>query len=133
MTFLIHFQASIENFQKENYLLRNQLKIQSKQMEIENEEDIQSDVKYHGVNTTAHRNSSNQCAIIGIQTNDINSIAPESIKKLEGRFKETMDKVAELTDEKQRLEHLVLQLQEETETIGSNYYFMIKIVLSNIL
>ncbi|XP_058795718.1 golgin subfamily A member 2 isoform X2 [Phymastichus coffea] len=42
----------------------------------------------------------------------------EPMKKLEIRFKETMEKVAELTDEKQRLEHLVLQLQGETETIG---------------
>lgn len=49
--------------------------------------------------------------------NEIPSI-PEPFKKLEKRFKETMEKVAELTDEKQRLEHLVLQLQGETETIG---------------
>lgn len=42
----------------------------------------------------------------------------EPIIKLEKRFKETMEKVAELTDEKQKLEHLVLQLQGETETIG---------------
>ncbi|XP_039308505.1 golgin subfamily A member 2 isoform X2 [Solenopsis invicta] len=40
------------------------------------------------------------------------------IAQLEKRFKETMEKVAELTDEKQKLEHLVLQLQGETETIG---------------
>ncbi|XP_035743537.1 golgin subfamily A member 2-like [Vespa mandarinia] len=46
------------------------------------------------------------------------SYALEPIKKLEERFKETMEKLAELTDEKQRLEHLVLQLQSETETIG---------------
>ena len=43
---------------------------------------------------------------------------PDPLKKLEGRFKETMERVAELTDDKQRLEHLVLQLQGETETIG---------------
>ncbi|XP_044595616.1 golgin subfamily A member 2-like isoform X2 [Cotesia glomerata] len=41
----------------------------------------------------------------------------EPRKKLETRFKDLMEKVAELTDEKQRLEHLVLQLQGETETI----------------
>ena len=29
-----------------------------------------------------------------------------------------MKEVADLTDEKQRLEHLVMQLQGETETIG---------------
>lgn len=46
----------------------------------------------------------------------------EPIIKLEKRFKETMEKVAELTDEKQRLEHLVLQLQGETETIGKLYF-----------
>lgn len=43
---------------------------------------------------------------------------PDPLRKLEVRFRETMDRVAELTDEKQRLEHLVLQLQGETETIG---------------
>lgn len=46
----------------------------------------------------------------------------EPIIKLEKRFKETMEKNAELTDEKQRLEHLVLQLQGETETIGKLYF-----------
>lgn len=45
------------------------------------------------------------------------------ITKLEKKFKEAMEKVAELTDEKQKLEHLVLQLQGETETIGKLYYF----------
>lgn len=44
------------------------------------------------------------------------------ITKLEKRFKETMEKVAELTDEKQKLEHLVLQLQGETETIGKLHF-----------
>lgn len=43
---------------------------------------------------------------------------PEAFEKLESRFKETIEKLAEVTDEKQRLEHLVLQLQGETETIG---------------
>lgn len=46
------------------------------------------------------------------------SCALEPLKKLETRFKDTMEKLAELTDEKQQLEHLVLQLQGETETIG---------------
>ncbi|GLH09745.1 Golgin subfamily A member 2 [Gryllus bimaculatus] len=42
----------------------------------------------------------------------------ESMEKLQTRFSKTMEEVAELSDEKQRLEHLVLQLQGETETIG---------------
>jgi hypothetical protein len=41
-----------------------------------------------------------------------------AMEKLEERFTRTMKEVAVLSDEKQRLEHLVLQLQGETETIG---------------
>jgi hypothetical protein len=52
----------------------------------------------------------------------MNARESESVKsameKLEDRFTRTMKEVADLTDEKQRLEHLVLQLQGETETIG---------------
>ena len=42
----------------------------------------------------------------------------EAMLRLEERFKKLISEVADLTDEKQRLEHLVLQLQSETETIG---------------
>ena len=42
----------------------------------------------------------------------------EALEKLQHRFRRTMLEVADLTEEKQRLEHLVTQLQFETETIG---------------
>lgn len=58
-------------------------------------------------------------AILGQDTTE--TITPEAVKKLEERFKDTMERLAELSDEKQRLEHLVLQLQSETETIGLFY------------
>lgn len=54
----------------------------------------------------------------GVQTREEELEVSEPLKKLEMRFKDAMEKVAELTDEKQKLEHLVLQLQGETETIG---------------
>ncbi|KAI5704918.1 hypothetical protein M8J75_010017 [Diaphorina citri] len=41
-----------------------------------------------------------------------------ALRQLEEKFKMTMTELAELSDEKQRLEHLVTQLQLETETIG---------------
>ncbi|XP_042898392.1 golgin subfamily A member 2 isoform X2 [Parasteatoda tepidariorum] len=41
-----------------------------------------------------------------------------AMTQLEERFKQTMSKIAELSDERQQLEHLVLQLQGETDTIG---------------
>uniref|UniRef100_A0A1L8DVE5 Putative golgin subfamily protein a member 2 n=1 Tax=Nyssomyia neivai TaxID=330878 RepID=A0A1L8DVE5_9DIPT len=67
----------------------------------ENEEDVKEDVLVEDVG-------------------DENGILPteEAMQKLEVRFRRTMDDIAELTEEKQRLEHLVTQLQGETETIG---------------
>lgn len=41
-----------------------------------------------------------------------------AMRHLEDKFLKTMEEIASLTEEKQRLEHLVLQLQGETETIG---------------
>ncbi|KAF7284882.1 hypothetical protein GWI33_021456 [Rhynchophorus ferrugineus] len=41
-----------------------------------------------------------------------------AMKCLEEKVKKTMQEIADLTEEKQRLEHIVLQLQSETETIG---------------
>lgn len=38
--------------------------------------------------------------------------------QLEQQLQRSVAKVSALTDEKQKLEHLVLQLQSETETIG---------------
>ena len=45
-------------------------------------------------------------------------VNPEAMILLEEKFRKTMENVAELHEEKQRLEHLVLQLQGETDTIG---------------
>ncbi|XP_046999086.1 golgin subfamily A member 2-like [Schistocerca americana] len=55
----------------------------------------------------------------------------EAMEKLQEKFKKTMEEVAELSEEKQRLEHLVLQLQGETETIGE--YIALYQVQRNIL
>ncbi|ALC40473.1 GM130 [Drosophila busckii] len=42
----------------------------------------------------------------------------EAVEKLQSRFTKLISQVADLTEEKHSLEHLVLQLQSETETIG---------------
>lgn len=56
---------------------------------------------------------------IAATKSEVPSIATEeALEKLQARFRRTMLEVAELSDEKQRLEHLVTQLQFETETIG---------------
>lgn len=51
-------------------------------------------------------------------TSTINIATNEAMEKLQDRFKRTMNEIADLTEEKHRLEHLVTQLQSETETIG---------------
>lgn len=51
-------------------------------------------------------------------TSTINIATNEAMDKLQDRFKRTMNEIADLTEEKHRLEHLVTQLQCETETIG---------------
>lgn len=43
--------------------------------------------------------------------------------ELEKQFQRSMGTVASLTEEKQKLEHLVLQLQSETETIGTCLFY----------
>lgn len=51
-------------------------------------------------------------------TSTVNIATEEAMEKLQERFTKTMLEIADLTEEKNRLEHLVTQLQGETETIG---------------
>lgn len=54
------------------------------------------------------------------QIDDKNSLRlqkEEAMLKLQDRFLKIMGEVADLSDEKHRLEHIILQLQNETETI----------------
>ena len=122
-------QATIESLKKENQLLLSKPNI--------NENDTANNEK---VSEITHENDSQvptesndfsgemkpHCSItselqetppaIFENNSKIDLVVP--FKKLEKRFKETMERLADLMDEKQRLEHLVTQLQGETETIG---------------
>ena len=51
--------------------------------------------------------------------NGIPPLTPEvALMKLEQKFKEAMTKCVELSSEKEQLEHIIVQLEEETETVG---------------
>lgn len=110
-------KSLIEMLQKENNMLKEELSLQIRQSPTEKMENNESILNHE---TTSQNESALNRSVIS--ENDLNEtekcMMTEFITKLEGRFKETMDKNAELIDEKQKLEHLVLQLQEETETIG---------------
>lgn len=55
---------------------------------------------------------------LSLTTSTVNIATEEAMEKLQQRFTKTMLEIADLTEEKNRLEHLVTQLQGETETIG---------------
>lgn len=44
-----------------------------------------------------------------------------AVVKLEQKFKAAMDQIANLSAENEHLEHLNIQLQEETETVGKKH------------
>ena len=103
----------IENLKRENRHLNEKLNIQEQDVKVELFDKQNSSISV----TNGIEASELTCAETQVSEKDDLEIS-EPFKKLESRFKEAMEKVAELTDDKQRLEHLVLQLQGETETIG---------------
>ncbi|KAL4706017.1 hypothetical protein ACJJTC_014239 [Scirpophaga incertulas] len=72
-------------------------------------EEPNSDSKYH-------QKHNSECSSM---LNSNNCIIPKerAMVKLQQRFLKIMDEVANLSDEKHRLEHIILQLQNETDTI----------------
>lgn len=108
----------IENLKKENEELAKKL-----ENEVQEESHLSEETLNVHEDQSTIRNEQNRDNItmqnLSLPSEDKDALNnSEPIIKLEQRFKETMEKVAELTDEKQKLEHLVLQLQSETETIG---------------
>nr|XP_034177776.1 golgin subfamily A member 2-like isoform X1 [Osmia lignaria] len=100
---------TIEKLEKEKQELIHKLQEKSQDSTIN-----QNDSHFVNVNNTLNQ----ETEIDSGRQQENNVTAIEPVKQLEQRFKETMERVAELTEEKQKLEHLVLQLQSETETIG---------------
>ncbi|XP_011197860.2 golgin subfamily A member 2 isoform X2 [Bactrocera dorsalis] len=77
----------------------------------------------HNLNNENKNSQHHHQHVKQLSTSSSNTSTPylpteEAVERLEQRFTRLMSQVADLTDEKQRLEHLVLQLQGETETIG---------------
>ncbi|CAK9822282.1 Golgin subfamily A member 2 [Anthophora retusa] len=118
---LQHALVTIERLEKENRALAEKLK-ETTQESIVSE--VDSDfVRANNNESSLEQSTELQNSTEALQNSteelkDSNVTMSESVKQLEQRFKETMERVAELTEEKQKLEHLVIQLQSETETIG---------------
>ena len=100
---------TIEKLEKEKQELIHKLQEKSQDSTVN-----QNDSHFVNINNTLNQ----ETEIDSDRQQENNVTAIEPVKQLEQRFKETMERVAELTEEKQKLEHLVLQLQSETETIG---------------
>ncbi|KAL7300871.1 hypothetical protein TKK_0006427 [Trichogramma kaykai] len=102
----------IETLKSENKLLRSKLEPDQEEgvAEIESLEENATE------NETNNQETPKNETVISEVKDNIK--LAESFKKLEKKFTESMKKLADVVDEKQKLEHLVLQLQGETETIG---------------
>ncbi|XP_061931678.1 golgin subfamily A member 2 isoform X2 [Apis cerana] len=107
---LQHAIITIERLEKEKQALTQKLK------ENNSENFVSEDNLYSIITNNNISSLEENTHVESLNKNSV--IVPEPIKQLEQRFKETMEQVAELTEEKQKLEHVVLQLQSETETIG---------------
>ncbi|XP_020294016.1 golgin subfamily A member 2-like [Pseudomyrmex gracilis] len=108
----------IENLKKENEKLAKQLETKTKEQTYLSEESENVNKNEPIMKSDQSSDNIAPTQSLPLPENNTTLADSEPIKKLEKRFTETMEKVAELTDEKQKLEHLVLQLQGETETIG---------------
>ncbi|KAH8395367.1 hypothetical protein KR222_003018 [Zaprionus bogoriensis] len=80
-------------------------------------------LKDHCHENDDHHDQTHNQELHSFTDNSSNSITPSlptanAVEKLQSRFKTLISQVADLTEEKHSLEHLVLQLQSETETIG---------------
>nr|XP_012145130.1 PREDICTED: golgin subfamily A member 2 [Megachile rotundata] len=121
-----HYQAQshhVNTFQQElqNALITIESLQKEKQDLIQKLQEKNQDgtISQTSSNPTNTSNTSIQETEVNLEKQQENNVTVmEPVKQLEQRFKETMERVAELTEEKQKLEHLVLQLQSETETIG---------------
>ncbi|XP_033227569.1 golgin subfamily A member 2 isoform X2 [Belonocnema kinseyi] len=110
---LLNAQILAENLKRENGHLSEKLDIQEQDARCELDDD------HNSLIPITHDIRRSKLTYVKTQLSPKESLEiPQSLQKLESRFKEAMQTVAELTDDKQRLEHLVLQLQGETETIG---------------
>lgn len=73
----------------------------------------------HGSEHSHDNNNEKHSHTDNCSSSETPSLATEkAVEKLQSRFTTLISQVADLTEEKQNLEHLVLQLQGETETIG---------------
>lgn len=132
---LRHFEAknSSSNVLQQQLMIANDKikKLRGQVKELEDKEklgQVQEAVAVAAVDGTEETTENAEEAIVESENNadmDTNSVAStvmipteEAMEKLQERFTRTMTEVANLTEEKHRLEHLVMQLQGETETIG---------------
>ena len=119
-----HYQAQsyhADTFQRElqNALITIGKLEKEKQGLIDQLKEKQDSISENGLSATSVNNVPSEEEKVHPETSEEgNAAIPEPVRQLEQRFKHTMERVAELTEEKQKLEHLVLQLQSETETIG---------------
>lgn len=69
--------------------------------------------------SSSNQNNNNNSLVNHVNLERVPPMSEDvAILKLEQKFKQAMQRIAELTADKDNLEHLVVRLQEETDTVG---------------
>lgn len=127
---MIRIQTSCRNMEKQYEKLRDELK----KIENNSAPHLNTETLLDQSCTHTEKHLSEDTRIVNVlnacqheeehrlleNNNDSNGVSIEkedAMTKLQERFLKIMEEVADLSDEKHRLEHIILQLQNETDTI----------------
>lgn len=113
---IAYLRSRIKEMENQRKLTENSEKVENAQEVVEGNVISESSASLEDNNNDKQREDNEENELLS--TSNFMIASHEAMEKLQERFRRTMDEIADLTEEKQKLEHLVLQLQGETETIG---------------
>ncbi|XP_037976937.2 golgin subfamily A member 2 [Plutella xylostella] len=123
---MIRLQANCREIEKQIVQMKHSDSVcgdhEHTESETNHAETVQVDADLVSLNETCSSQDHHHCNIPTMEhlshTHNSELIPKEeAMMKLQGRFLKIMEEVADLSDEKHQLEHIILQLQNETDTI----------------
>lgn len=123
---MIRLQANCREIEKQIVQMKHSDSVcgdhEHTESETNHAETVQVDADLVSLNETCSSQDHHHCNVPTMEhlshTHNSELIPKEeAMMKLQGRFLKIMEEVADLSDEKHQLEHIILQLQNETDTI----------------
>lgn len=114
---VVSLSASVRQLEMERNQLMKQLEDQQQQREAFKAQLQELNEQHHDHNELTPVGETDGNDLSTVSLSEYQTLK-QAMNKLEDRFMKTMNDIANLSEEKQQLEYLVMQLQGETETIG---------------